>query len=143
MDYRLEVITLPVSDVDRAARFYTEQAGFVLDVDYRPNSQYRVVQLTPPGSSCSVQFGIGLTDATPGSARTTYLVVTDIEAAHQELTERGLTVSPIRHKTSVDDWQGESSPGVDPERRNYASFIDFADPDGNTWTIQERGSTGS
>src|SRR6266566_3280240 len=89
MDYPIEVITLPVSDVDLAVRFYTERAGFILDVDYRPNKRFRVVQLTPPGSSCSVQFGVGLTDATPGSARTIYLVVTDIEAAHRELTGRG------------------------------------------------------
>jgi catechol 2,3-dioxygenase-like lactoylglutathione lyase family enzyme len=139
MDYRIEVITLAVSDVDRALRFYTEQAGFALDVDYRPNDRFRVVQLTPPGSACSVQFGIGLTDAAPGSARTTYLVVTDIEAAHQELVASGLAASSIRHKTSVADWQGDHSPGVDAERRSYASFFDFADPDGNTWTIQERG----
>ncbi|GIH16970.1 VOC family protein [Rugosimonospora africana] len=139
MEYRVEVITLPVSDVDRAVRFYTEQAGFVLDVDYRPHSEFRVVQLTPPGSSCSVQFGVGLTDATPGSVRTTCLVVTDIEAAHRELTGRGLAVGPIRHKTSVGDWQGDYAPGADPDRRDYASFIDFADPDGNTWTVQERG----
>lgn len=142
MDYRIEVVTLPVRDVDQALRFYTEQAGFVLDVDYRPNSRFRVVQLTPPGSSCLVQFGTGLTDAAPGSARATYLVVPDIEAAHRELTDRGVTVSPIRHKTSVDNWQGDYTPGTDPERRNYASFVDFADPDGNTWTIQERGLTG-
>src|SRR5262249_39602260 len=141
MDYHIEVITLPVRDVDLAVRFYTERAGFMLDVDYRPNRQFRVVQLTPPGSSCSVQLGIGLTDAPPGSARTTYLVVTDIEAAHRELTERGLAVSSIRHKTSTDDWQGDYAPGVDPERRSYASFIDFADPDGNTWIVQERGFT--
>ena|SRR6266850_3127205 len=140
MDYRLEVITLPVSDVDAAVRFYTERAGFTLDVDYRPNSRFRVVQLTPPGSSCSVQLGVGLTDAKPGSARTTVLVVTDIEAARRELTRRGLAVSPIRHKAST-DWQGDYSPGIDPERRNYASFIDFADPDGNTWVVQERGFT--
>ena len=107
MDYHIEVITLPVNDVDLAVQFYTERAGFILDVDYRPNSQFRVVQLTPPGSSCSVQFGVGLSDAMPGSARTTYLVVTDIEAAYRELTERGLAVSPIRHKTSTDDWQGD------------------------------------
>lgn len=143
MDYRIEVITLPVSDVDRALRFYTEQVGFALDVDYQPNDKFRVVQLTPPRASCSVQFGIGVTDAAPGSARRTYLVVTDIEAAHRELTERGVPVSPIRHKASTDDWQGDYSPGVDPERRNYASFIDFADPDGNTWTVQERGFTAS
>ena len=138
MEYHIEVITLPVNDVDLAVQFYTERAGFILDVDYRPNSQFRVVQLTPPGSSCSVQFGVGLSDAMAGSARTTYLVVTDIEAAYRELTERGLAV---RHKTSTNDWQGDYSPGVDPERRNYASFIDFADPDGNTWIVQERGFT--
>jgi catechol 2,3-dioxygenase-like lactoylglutathione lyase family enzyme len=137
MDYRIEVITLPVSDIDRALRFYTEQVGFGLDVDYQPNSEFRVVQLTPPGSSCSVQFGRGLTDAAPGSARTTYLVVADIEAAQRELSERGVAVGPIRHKTSVADWQGDYSAGVDPERRRYASFVDFADPDGNTWTVQE------
>src|SRR5215831_10047921 len=114
MDYRIEVITIPVSDVDVAMHFYTERAGFTLDVDYRPNRRFRVVQLTPRGSSCSVQLGVGLTDATPGSARTTLLVVTDIEAAHRELTGRGLAVSPIRHKTSTGDWQGDYSPGVDP-----------------------------
>jgi len=139
MDYCIEVVTLAVRDVDRAVRFYTERAGFILDVDYRPNPRFRVVQLTPPGSSCSVQFGVGLTDAIPGSTRTTYLVVTDIESARRELTERGLVVSSIRHKTSSDDWQGDCAPGIDPGRRNYASFIDFADPDGNTWIVQERG----
>jgi catechol 2,3-dioxygenase-like lactoylglutathione lyase family enzyme len=139
MDYAVEVITLPVSDVDRATRFYVERAGFALDVDYHPSGRFRVVQLTPPGSSCSVQFGVGITDAPPGSARNTYLVVTDIEAAHRELSERGVAVSPIRHKTRLDDWQGDYSPGPDPERRDYASFTDFADPDGNTWIIQERG----
>src|SRR5215468_2244926 len=141
MDYHIEVITLAVKDVDLAVQFYTEGAGFILDVDYRPNRRFRVVQLTPPGSSCSVQLGVGLSDAIPGSARTTYLVVSDIEAAYRELTERGVAVSPIRHKTSTKDWQGDFSPGVDPERRNYASFIDFADPDGNTWIVQERGFT--
>ena len=141
MDYRIEVITIPVSDVGAAVRFYTKRAGFTLDVDYRPNSQFRVVQLTPPGSFCSVQLGLGLTDATPGSARTTLLVVTDIEAARRELAGRGLAVSPIRHKASTDDWQGDYSPGVEPERRNYASLIDFADPAGNTWVVQERGFT--
>jgi len=138
MDYLIEVITLPVTDIDRAKRFYTEQAGFTLDFDYHPNSEFRRVQLTPPGSSCSVHFGIGLTDAAPGSTRTTYLLVPDIEAAQRELTERGVAVTPIRHKTIADQWQGDYSPGLDPERRSYASFMDFADPDGNTWVIQER-----
>ena len=141
MDYRIEVLTLPVGDVDRALEFYTGQLGFGLDVDYRPNDGFRVVQLTPPGSATSVQLGTGLTDARPGSARATFLVVADIEAAHRELTGRGLTPSPIRHKAGV-DWQGDHAPGTDPDRRDYASFFDFADPDGNTWTVQERGFTG-
>jgi catechol 2,3-dioxygenase-like lactoylglutathione lyase family enzyme len=139
MDYQLQVITLPVSDVDKAAAFYTQQAGFTLDVDYHPAPDFRVVQLTSPGSACSVQIGVGLTDAPPGSARATYLVVTDIEAAHRELTARGVMVSGIRHKSPVDDWKGGFQPGTDPERRNYASMADFSDPDGNTWIIQEIG----
>ena len=136
MDYRIEVLTLPVADVDRALRFYTERAGFALDVDYRPHDGFRVVQLTPPGSAASVQFGVGLTDAAPGSARGNYLVVSDIQAAADELRARGVDVSPIRHKASA-EWQGDVAPGLDPDRRPYASFLDFADPDGNTWTVQE------
>lgn len=139
MDYQLQVITLSVSDVDKAATFYTRQAGFTLDVDYHPASDFRVVQLTPPGSSCSIQIGTGLTDAPPGSARATYLAVTDIEAAHRELTRRGVTVSGIRHKSPIDDWKGGWQPGPDPERRDYASLADFNDPDGNTWVLQEIG----
>ena len=139
MDYQLQVITLSVSNVDQAAAFYTEQAGFALDVDYHPVSGFRVVQLTPPGSACSVQIGAGLTDAAPGSARGTYLAVTDIEAARRELTGRGVKVSDIRHKSSIDDWKGGWERGTDPERRDYASFADFADPDGNTWVLQEIG----
>jgi catechol 2,3-dioxygenase-like lactoylglutathione lyase family enzyme len=139
MDYRLEVVTLPVSDVDQARAFYTGQAGFALDVDYHPASGFRVVQLTPPGSACSVQIGIGLTGAAPGSGRATYLAVTDIEAAHRELTERGVKVSDIRHKSPIDGWTGSWQPGPDPQRRDYASLADFADPDGNTWLLQEIG----
>ena len=139
MDYQLQVLTLSVNDVDQAAAFYTQQAGFTLDVDYHPTPGFRIVQLTPPGSACSIQIGVGLTDAPPGSARTTYLAVTDIEAAHQELTGRGLKLSDIRHKSPVDDWQGDWQPGTDPARRDYASLADFADPDGNTWLIQEIG----
>ena len=137
MDYQLQVLTLPVSDVDKAKAFYTQQAGFTLDVDYHPGSDFRVVQLTPPGSACSIQFGPGLTDAPPGSGRASYLAVTDIEAAHRELTGRGVTVSEIRHKSPIDDWKGGYEPGPDSQRRDYASFADFADPDGNTWVIQE------
>ncbi|HEY7279089.1 MAG TPA: VOC family protein [Trebonia sp.] len=139
MDYQLQVITLAVSDVDEAAAFYTRQAGFTLDVDYHPVPGFRVVQLTPPGSACSVQLGAGLTDAAPGSARATYLAVTDIEAARAELIARGVKVSDIRHKSPVETWAGGWAPGADPDRRDYASFADFADPDGNTWVIQEIG----
>ncbi|WP_405866271.1 VOC family protein [Streptomyces sp. NBC_00005] len=139
MDYKLEVVTLSVNDIDRAAAFYTRQAGFTLDVDYHPADSFRVVQLTPPGSACSIQIGAGLSDASPGSARATYLTVTDIEAAHRELTDRGVKVSAIRHKSPVDDWTGDWAPGCDPERRDYASLADFADPDGNTWMLQEIG----
>jgi len=129
MNYQLQVITVPVTDVDQASAFYTQQAGFTLDVDYHPAS----------GSACSVQIGAGLTDAAPGSARATYLAVTDIEAARQELTARGVKVSAIRHKSPIDDWKGHWQPGTDPQRRDYASLADFADPDGNTWVLQEIG----
>ena len=137
MDYQLQVITLSVGEVDKAAAFYTQQAEFTLDVDYHPAPGFRVVQLTPPGSGCSIQFGDGLTDTPPGSARSTYLAVTDIEAARRELTGRGVAVSGIRHKSPIDDWKGGYEPGPDSQRRDYASFADFADPDGNTWVIQE------
>jgi catechol 2,3-dioxygenase-like lactoylglutathione lyase family enzyme len=139
MNSQLQVITLPVSDVDKAKEFYTHRVGFSLDVDYHPASGFRVVQLTPPGSACSVQLGVGLTDAAPGTARNTYLAVTDIESAHTELTARGVAVSPIRHKSPIDGWKGGFQPGTDPRRRDYASFADFTDPDGNTWVIQEIG----
>jgi catechol 2,3-dioxygenase-like lactoylglutathione lyase family enzyme len=139
MDCQLQVITLPVGDVDKAKAFYTQQAGFALDVDYHPATDFRVVQLTPPGSACSVQIGTSLTDAAPGTVRQTYLVVTEIEAVRSELTARGVTVSPIRHKSPIDDWTGGFQPGADPQRRDYASFADFTDPDGNTWVIQEIG----
>ena len=136
MDYKLEVVTLAVSDVDTALAFYTS-LGFHLDVDYHPRDGFRVVQLTPPGSACSIQFGAGLTDAAPGSARASYLVVEDLEAAREELVARGIKVGDIRHKSPVAEWAGEFAPGSDPERRAYASLADFADPDGNTWTLQE------
>lgn len=139
MDCKLEVVTLSVSDVDKAKAFYTEQVGFSLDVDYHPTEGFRVVQLTPPGSACSVQLGAGLTDAAPGSARATYLIVTDLEAVHRELTERGVSVSEIRHKSPIADWQGDWASGAAPDRRDYASMFDFADPDGNTWVLQEIG----
>jgi len=131
-DLELELILIPVSDVDRAKAFYTEQVGFVLDVDHRAGEEFRVVQMTPPGSACSVTIGIGITSAEPGSYRGTHLVVTDITATRAELVERGVEVSEIRHMTP----QGWAD-GVDPSHADYNSFADFADPDGNTWVLQE------
>ena len=139
MKLSVEVITLPVSDVERALQFYVDQVGFALDVDYSPNDAFRVVQLTPPGSSCSIQIGSGLTDAPAGSLRNVYLVVTDLEAARRRLLERGVQVGEIRHKVPIDAWDGGFGPGLDPVRRDYASFADFSDPDGNIWVLQERG----
>ncbi len=139
MKFSLEVITLPVTDAERALRFYVDQVGFTLDVDYAPNDAFRVVQLTPPGSSCSIQIGKGLTDAPAGSLRNVYLVVTDVEVARSRLLERGVPVGEIRHKVPTDAWGGSFAPGLDPGRRDYASFADFSDPDGNSWVLQERG----
>jgi catechol 2,3-dioxygenase-like lactoylglutathione lyase family enzyme len=139
MTFSVEVITLPVSDVDRALRFYVDQVGFTLDVDYAPNDAFRVVQLTPPGSGCSIQIGKGPIDAFAGSLRSIYLVVTDLEAARSRLLERGIEVSAIRHKVPIDAWDGGFAAGLDPAHRDYASFADFSDPDGNRWVLQERG----
>jgi catechol 2,3-dioxygenase-like lactoylglutathione lyase family enzyme len=135
----VEVITLPVSNVDRALRFYVDQIGFALDIDYSANNTFRVVQLTPPGSSCSIQIGNGLTDAPIGSVRGVYLVVTNIDAARRLLLERGVEVGEIRHKTPSGAWDGGFAPGLDPARGDYASFANFSDPDGNGWVLQERG----
>jgi predicted enzyme related to lactoylglutathione lyase len=137
--FSVEVIVIPVTDVDRALRFYVDQVGFSLDVDYAPTEKFRVVQLTPPGSKCSIQVGKGLTDAPAGSVRNIYLVVTDLEAARKGLLERGVKVSEIRHKTPVGAWNGGFAPGLDATRGDYASFANFSDPDGNSWVMQERG----
>jgi catechol 2,3-dioxygenase-like lactoylglutathione lyase family enzyme len=135
----LEVVILPVSDPDRSLRFYRDQVGFGLDVDYAPTAEFRVVQLTPEGASTSIQFGVGLTDAPAGSMCGLYLVVPDIEASRRELMARGVEVGGIRHKHTDGGWRGGFLPGLDPDRADYASFADFRDPDGNTWVLQERG----
>jgi catechol 2,3-dioxygenase-like lactoylglutathione lyase family enzyme len=133
VDMKLELVLIPVQDVDRAKAFYTEKTGFNLEVDTRVGDDMRVVQMTPPGSACSIAVGTGITDAAPGSVRGTHVVVFDIEATRAELVGRGVDVSEIRHLES-----GTWVPGPDPERRDYQSFADFSDPDGNSWVLQER-----
>jgi catechol 2,3-dioxygenase-like lactoylglutathione lyase family enzyme len=135
----IEVIVLPVADIERALRFYVDQVGFLLDVDYSPSDAFRVVQLTPPGSHCSIQIGKGLTDAPAGSLRNVHLVVTNLEATRASLLEREVKVSAIRHKTPIGAWDGTFASGLDPARGDYASFANFSDPDGNSWVLQERG----
>jgi catechol 2,3-dioxygenase-like lactoylglutathione lyase family enzyme len=132
----LEVVPLPVADIDRALAFYTEQVGFHLDVDYRPTADFRVVQLTPPGSACSVQL---VTAESAARVHNLYLVTLDLAEARATLITRGVAVGAIRHKDPVETWAGAWSAGLEPQRRDYASFADFADPDGNTWVLQERG----
>jgi catechol 2,3-dioxygenase-like lactoylglutathione lyase family enzyme len=132
VDMKLEVVVIPVSDVDRAKRFYGG-LGWRLDADFVVGDEFRGVQFTPPGSSCSIHFGRGITSAAPGSARGLYLVVSDVEAARGELVARGANVSDVFHR-----WVGESPMrGLDPARRSYASYATFSDPDGNEWLLQE------
>jgi predicted enzyme related to lactoylglutathione lyase len=136
MEWKLEVIVLPVADIDRAMAFYTDKLGFKLDVDHRAGETFRVVQLTPRGSACSISMVAGTMDpaaaSPPGSVKGLHLVVPDIEAAHAELVERGAEVSETFHFEA-----GGQMPGVDPERNDYGSFISFSDPDGNGWLVQE------
>jgi catechol 2,3-dioxygenase-like lactoylglutathione lyase family enzyme len=132
MNWTIEVVLIPVTDVDRAKAFYAEKLGFTVDVDHQAGEEFRVVQLTPPGSNCSISLGIGITDAEPGSVRGIHLVVPDIEEAHAQLTDRGVEASAIQHFEN-----GQPAPGPDPERRDFGSYIFLSDPDGNTWAIQE------
>jgi predicted enzyme related to lactoylglutathione lyase len=118
MDWKLELVAVPVSDVDRAKRFYTEQAGFNADQDHEVSDELRFVQLTPPGSACSIAIGKGVTDAPPGSVRGLQLVVADIEAARKELADRGVDVGEVQ------DYP-------------WGRFVFFADPDGNGWAVQQ------
>jgi len=136
---RLEVVVIPVSDVDRAKEFY-ERLGWRLDADVVNGDDFRVIQLTPPGSPCSIIFGTGITTAAPGSADGLYLVVDDIEAARAELSEHGVQVSEVFHDAGgVFHHAGTTArlPGPDPDRTSYASFASFSDPDGNGWMLQE------
>jgi len=133
VDMKLEVVVIPVADVDRAKRFYGG-LGWRLDADFVVGDAFRGVQFTPPGSSCSIHFGTGITSAVPGSVRNLYLVVSDIEAARTQLVARGVDVSEVFHRA------GPGKPpvsGRDPERRSYSSFATFSDPDGNEWLLQE------
>jgi catechol 2,3-dioxygenase-like lactoylglutathione lyase family enzyme len=133
VDMKLEVVVVPVADVDRAKSFYGG-VGWRLDADFVVGDAFRVVQFTPPGSPCSIHFGIGVTSAAPGSASGLYLVVSDIQAARAELLDRGVDVGEVFHRT------GPGQPpiqGRDPERRSYRSYATFRDPDGNEWLLQE------
>jgi predicted enzyme related to lactoylglutathione lyase len=117
MDWKLELVILPVTDVDRAKAFYADQVGFVADHDQRVNDQLRFVQLTPPGSACSIAFGQGLTDAEPGTVKGMQMVVSDIDVAHGHLAANGVDVTDIEHLA-------------------WGSFVYFSDPDGNAWAVQ-------
>jgi predicted enzyme related to lactoylglutathione lyase len=133
IDLKLEVVVIPVSDVDRAKRFY-ESLGWRLDADFTSGDEWRVVQLTPPGSACSIHFGKGVTTAVAGSVRSLYLVVSDMEAARGQLTARGVDVSEAFHFRGLG---GPRVPGPDPEGRSYGTYASFSDPDGNGWLLQE------
>src|ERR1700733_11575805 len=138
MDEKLEVVTIPVSDVDRAKQFY-EGLGWRLDADRAGGDNFRIVQLTPPGSDCSIQFGTGLTSAAPGSAQGLYLVVSDAEAARAELLTHGVQASEVFHEGAPGgrfNTDGRLS-GPAPDDASYGSFVSFRDPDGNGWLIQQ------
>ncbi len=130
MDWKLEVVPVPVTDVDRAKRFYGEQVGFVVDLDTRIGDEMRLVQLTPPGSGCSIQLSTGILKMPPGVLEGLQLVVSDIEAARAELVERGVEASPVRHM--------EDGVWVEGRGGVWNSFVFFSDPDGNGWVLQER-----
>lgn len=131
-DMKLEVVVIPVSDVDRAKRFYAN-LGWRLDAEFAKGDDFRIVQFTPPGSPASIHFGKGVTSAAPGSAQGLFLVVSDVEAARAELIDRGVEVSEVFHRAPGE----EPRKGREPQRRSYASFATFSDPDGNVWLLQE------
>ena len=134
MDWKLEVVPVPVSDVDRAKRFYAEQVGFVVDLDTRIDDEVRLVQLTPPGSGCSIQLTTGIHSMPPGMMEGLRIVVPDVEAARVELVERGVEASPVQHM--------EDGEWVEGRGGRWNSFVFFSDPDGNGWVLQERPARG-
>ena len=143
-DTKLEIVVIPVSDIDRAKEFYG-RLGWRLDADYDNGADFRVIQFTPPGSGCSVIFGRNVTAAAPGSTQGLYLIVSDIEAARKELRARGVVISEVFHGAG-DVYAGPDQPylfgrlrvsGPDPEHRSYRTFASFSDPDGNGWFLQE------
>jgi catechol 2,3-dioxygenase-like lactoylglutathione lyase family enzyme len=140
VDLKLEVVVIPVSDVDRAKEFY-EKLGWRLDADFPFDNGFRVVQFTPPGSGCSLQFGTNMTSAAPGSAQGNYLIVSDIDAARDQLAARGVEVSEVFSPgTPGAQFQSDGSDRVDgpaPDHASYSSFATFNDPDGNSWLLQE------
>ena len=142
VDMKLEVVVIPVSDVDRAKAFYGTRLGWRLDADFPFDNGFRVVQFTPPGSGCSIQFGTNMTSAAPGSAQGLYLIVPDIDAARGDLVAHGVDASEVFHAGSpgaqfqADDTSGRIS-GSAPDHASYSSFVTFSDPDGNGWLFQE------
>ena len=129
MDWKLEVVPVPVKDVDRAKRFYSEQVGFVVDLDTQISDEMRLVQLTPPGSGCSIHLSRGILSMPPGVLEGLQLVVSDIEAARSELVERGVEASPVQHMDGGEWVEGRGG--------EWNSFVFFSDPDGNGWVLQE------
>ena len=132
MDWTLELVVVPVSDVDRAKAFYIDQAGFDLLIDTPVGTDMRVVQLVPPGSAAAIAIGTGISSMPPGSLQGLHLCVSDIEAARDQLVSRGVEVGDPFHFN-----EAGQTPGLDPERGSYATFMPFQDPDGNTWLVQE------
>jgi catechol 2,3-dioxygenase-like lactoylglutathione lyase family enzyme len=130
MEWKLEVVVVPVSDVERAKQFYADDLGFNIDHDTRIGGDVRIIQLTPPGSGCSIVIGTGLTEMAPGSLQGVQLVVPDLDAARERLVQHGVDVTPIQHFAGAER--------VDGRGGDWNAFIFFSDPDGNAWTIQER-----
>jgi len=132
MDWKIEVIVMPVADLDRSKHFYADQCGFVVDLDHQATESMRLIQLTPPGSGCSITIGTGITDAEPGSVRGIQITVGDIDEARAYLIDRGVDVGPVQHFTDGVWADGKGGP--------WNSFVRFDDPDGNGWVLQERPS---